>query len=50
MGRLVSCLAANPDKIYKLLGGFLKYDTFLADLVRVSKEYNKFRFSANPEE
>ena len=50
MGRLVSSLAANPQKIAEILGGFLKYDKFLADLVKVSQAYNKFKLSEDKEE
>ena len=45
LGQLVGALAANPKKIEELLGGFLKYDSFLDDLVKVSKAYNKFKQS-----
>jgi hypothetical protein len=50
LGQLVGALAANPKKIEELLGGFLKYDSFLDDLVKVSKAYNKFKQSEDAEE
>ena len=49
-GRLISNLAASPDKINDLLSGFLKYDPFLAKLVRVSNNYNKYALSNDQNE
>ena len=49
MGELVASLAAKPDKIHQLLESFLKYDPFLARLVQLSKAYNEFAQSSDPE-
>ena len=50
MGVVVSDLACYPDKICSLLSNFLKYDSFLADLVKISQEFSKYAYSENPEE
>ena len=49
MGSLVSSLTAHPEKIESILKDFLKYDQFLARLVEMSKAYNKYALSEDPE-
>ena len=48
MGILVASLAARPDKIHKILSSFLKYDPFLARLVQLSKSFNEYASSKDP--
>ena len=45
VGCLVSNLVANPLLIHEILDQFLKYDPFLAKLVDLSKQYNKYALS-----
>ena len=46
----MSNLTAHPNHIHKLLSGFLKYDSFLERLVKVSEDFNKLAGSDDPNE
>jgi len=45
----VSNLTAKPNKISSILSSFLKYDAFLAQLVKLSDSYNDYARSDDAE-
>ena len=49
IGVLVSNLTAAPHKIGTILDSFLKYDQFLAQLVKIGREHYSYAKSDNPE-